>query len=320
MKAVYYAAHGAPDVLTLGELPAPEPEPGQVLVRVAAAGVNPIDRRLRNGELTEYISRTFPVIPGWDFSGRIERVGSEVSDWQVGDEVAGLAFTWSIQHGTYAEFVPVDASAIAHKPKSLSFVEAAALPLTSLTAWQALQEFGDVQKGQSVFIQAGAGGIGSAAIPMAKHLGAHVYTTCSAPNTDYVKARGADQVIDYTHSDYVAALREYEPDGLDLILETLESEAAINAAIKLVKPGGTVVYMNNEPPESPQIAQRGIKATFLHHRADGKMLAQLLALYADGTLMLPEIETLHLTDAVSAHEQSERSRTRGKLVLAVHAL
>ncbi len=320
MKAVYYDTHGTPDVLTLGELPVPEPEPGQVLVRIAAAGVNPIDRRLRNGELTEYISRTFPVIPGWDFSGRIERVGSEVSDWKVGDEVAGLAFTWSIQHGTYAEFVPVDASAIAHKPNNLSFTEAAALPLVSLTAWQSLQEFGEVQQGQSVFIQAGAGGIGSAAIVMAKHLGARVYTTCSARNTEYVKSRGADQVIDYTSSDYVARLREYEPDGLDFILETLETETAINAAIELATPGGTVVYMNNEPPDSSDIARRGIKTTFLHHRADGEMLARLLAMYADGTLQLPEIETLHLTDAASAHEQSERRRTRGKLVLTVHAL
>ena len=118
MKAVFYTEHGTPDVLQVGELPIPVPQDGQVLVRVHAAAVNPIDRRLRGGELQEYISRTFPVVPGWDFAGDIVEIGPGVAgDWQLGDKVMGLAFTWAIQHGTYAEYVPVDASAIAPRPR-----------------------------------------------------------------------------------------------------------------------------------------------------------------------------------------------------------
>ncbi len=320
MRAVYYESHGDPDVLELGELPVPEPAPGQVLVQIAAAGVNPIDRRLRGGELQEYISRTFPVVPGWDLAGRIVKVGKGVTGWHVGDEVLGLAFTWSIQHGSYAEYTPIDASALATKPTNLSFSEAAALPLVSLTAWQALAEFGELNRGQTVFIQAGAGGLGSVAIPMAKHLGATVYTTARQDNAGYLHGRGADHVIDYTTVDYETAIREREPGGVDLVLESLLGDGIAEAAIRLAKTGGVVVYMNNEPPEIPDIADRQIKTEFLHHRPDGQMLAELVALYSDGTLPLPQIEVLPLEAAVDAHRRSESGRTRGKLVIVVQEL
>ncbi len=320
MRAVSYQQHGTADVLTLGELPVPEPGPDQVLVQVAAAGVNPIDRRLRNGELTEYIQRTFPVVPGWDFSGRIAKVGANVSGWQVGDDVVGLAFTWSIQHGTYAEYVPVDAAAIARKPDNIEFAYAAALPLVSLTSWQSLSEFGDVKPGQTVLIQAGAGGIGSTAIPMAKHLGARVYTTCREKNFDYVRSRGADSPIDYSVTNYADAILDDHPDGIDLVLETQIDEASVHNAIRLVRDGGTVVYMNNEPPDVPDIAARDIKTTFLHHRADGAMLSELMTMYAESTLPMPSIELRPLEEAADAHRQSESGTTRGKLVLHVQDL
>ena len=129
-------------MLQVGERPTPEPQDNEVLVEVVATSVNPIDRRLRSGELQEYITRTFPVVPGWDLAGKIAKVGAKVTDWQVGDEVLGLAFTWSIQHGSYAEYCPIDTASITEKPASISFEQAAALPLVSLTAWQALSEFG----------------------------------------------------------------------------------------------------------------------------------------------------------------------------------
>lgn len=320
MKAVYYEQHGGPEVLQVGELPVPEPGPDQVLVKVAAAAVNPIDRRLRGGELQEYIQRTFPVVPGWDFSGRIEQVGVNVSGWAPGDEVMGLAFTWAIQHGTYAEYVPVDVSAIAAKPESIPFHEAAALPLVSLTAWQSLAEYGEVQAGQNVLIQAGAGGVGSAAIPMAKHLGATVYTTCSGRNAEYVKSRGADFAIDYATEDYVQYLKNAVPDGLDLVLEALITDEAVRSAIHLARPGGTVVYMNNEPPDMPEIEAKQIKTQFLHHRADGAMLAELAGLYAGGSLPLPPVDVRDLTEAADAHAVSEAGHTQGKVVLHIQDL
>ncbi len=317
MKAVYYEQHGDADVLQYGELPTPEPDSDQVLVKIAAAAVNPIDRRLRSGELQEYISRTFPVVPGWDFSGTIVKIGSNVTNWKVGDEVVGLAFTWSIQHGTYAEYCPVDASAIALKPPGLSFVEAAALPLVSLTAWQALDEFAGLKQGQTVLIQAGAGGVGSVAIPIAKHLGAKVYTTTRSENFDYVMDRGADHPIDYTTRDYVEVINEMEPDGLDVVLESLYGDKIVEDAIHLTKNGGAVPYLNNEPPELADIASRSIKTEFIHHRPDGEMLAMLMSLFASGDLPAPRVTTMDLSDARKAHEQSESMTTNGKLVLQV---
>ena len=320
MKAVYYHEHGAPEVLQVGELPVPEPGPGQVLVQVGAAGVNPIDRRLRSGELQEYISRTYPVVPGWDMAGRIVKLGEGVSDWQLGDEVMGLAFTWAIQHGSYAEYAPIDATAITRKPPGFSFQQAASLPLVSLTAWQALAEFGNLQPGQSVLIQAGAGGVGSMAIPIARHLGARVYTTAREANFDYVTGLGADVAIDYTQDDYRSVIREREPDGVDLVLDALLADEIARDAIRLARTGGAVAYMNNEPPEMAEIAERNIKAEFLHHRADGAMLGDLVALVQQGVLKIPEIDVMPLAEAVAAHHQSESGRTRGKVVLHIQDL
>ena len=320
MRAVFYESHGGVEVLQYGELAKPQAAADEVLVRVAAAGVNPIDRRLRAGELTDYIKRKFPVVPGWDFSGRIVSLGRGVKDWKIGDEVLGLACVPCIHHGSYAEYIPVKETAIAKKPKSVSFHQAAALSLVSLTAWQSLSEFGNVCTGQSVLIQAGAGGIGSVAIPLAKHLGARVYVTTSTRNIDYVRQLGADVVIDYTSTDYVKEIQRHEPDGLDMVLETLLSDETTAAAIGLVKPGGTVAYMNNEPPPMPEIAENNINTAFIHHQPDGNSLKKLMKLYESGKLAIPEVEALPLSEAAEAHNRSEAGRTRGKIVLHVSEL
>ena len=304
-------------MLQIGERPTPELQDHEVLVEVVATSVNPIDRRLRSGELQEYITRTFPVVPGWDLAGRIVKVGTQVTHWKEGDEILGLAFTWSIQHGSYAEYCPVDAASITEKPASISFEQAAALPLVSLTAWQALSEFGQLQASQSVFIQAGAGGVGSVAIPMAKHLGATVYTTTSAKNHDYVKSLGADVIIDYNAENYESVMRQHEPNGVDLVLEALLGNGTAEAAIRLTKDGGRVAYMNNEPPEMDDIERRNIKAEFLHHRPDGEMLTVLVDLYQSGKIMLPKVQVRPLEEATDAHLESEGGHTQGKVVLRI---
>ncbi len=317
MKAVYYEEFGPAEVLKIGERPEPPLKADQVLVQVAAAAVNPIDRRLRAGELQDFFQREWPIIPGWDFSGRIVGLGENVTGWKIGEDIAGLAFDWFLHGGTYAEYAAVNAGAIARKPVSLSFLEAAALPLVSLTAWQALAEFADLKPGQTVLIQAGAGGLGSVAIPIAKHLGATVYTTTRQKNFDYVKGRGADHAIDYTACHYADVIREKEPGGLDTVLESLTHDEAIRNAIHLVKPGGTVAYMNNPPPDMPEIADKNIKTDFLHNRPDGEMLGRLMALYEKGALMRPEFEVMPLEKAVEGHRRSESWQTRGKIVLHV---
>ena len=317
MQAVYYSECGSADVLEFGERPIPQPGLNQVLVKVAAAGVNPIDRRLRNGELQDFFQREWPIIPGWDVSGRIVKVGSAVSDWQVGQDIVGLAFTWVLQHGSYAEYIVIDDSSIAELPPQLDYIQGAALPLVSLTAWQALDEFAHLESAQSVLIQAGAGGVGSVAIAMAKHLGAKVYTTTRTQNFDYVKARGADHPIDYTQENYVDVIRAHEPNGLDVVLESLSGDELIKAAIGLVKEGGSVPFLNNEPPEMKEIETRKINTTFIHHRPDGKMLHELMQKFADGTFVLPAIFSMPLAEARSAQIQSESMMTNGKLVLTV---
>ena len=320
MKAVYYESFGGPDVLRFGDRPVPQIEPDEVLVQVAAAAVNPIDRRLRNGELQGFFACEFPIIPGWDCAGRIVEVGAGVDGWALGDDIAGLAFTWVLHGGTYAEYAAVKAESIAHKPARFSFIEAASLPLCSLTAWQSLVESSNVRPGHSVLVQAGAGGLGSIAISMAKYLGAKVYTTCRESNFEYVRERGAEVPIDYTTSDYVRVVREHEPDGVDMVLETLSGDAVVEAAIRLAKPGGSVIYMNNEPPEMPEISARNITTEWLHHRADGAMLQTLLKLYDDGDLALPRIQVMPLDEAVAAHQKSESGHTQGKVVLHVQDL
>jgi len=159
--------------------------------------------------------------------------------------------------------------------------------------------------------------VGSVAIAIAKYLGATVYTTASARNHAYVSSLGADHVIDYTTTDYVDTLREHEPDGVDAVLESILDERTIAAAIEIVKPGGTVAYMNNEPPDVPAVKLKNLKTEFIHHRPDGASLALLLDLFARGVLPLPEIDTLPLTAASDAQRRSESGRTRGKLVLDI---
>lgn len=320
MRAVFYDGFGPPEVLQFGELPVPAPGPGQVLVQVAATSVNPIDRRLRAGELQAFFQRTFPVVPSWDVAGRIVKLGSGVTGWQIGDDVVGLGFTWKLQHGGCAEFMPIDATAIARKPRELTFQQAAALPLVGLTSWQALTENADIQPGQSVFIQAGAGGLGSVAIGLAKHLGARVYTTTRSANFDYVKGLGADHPIDYVTSNAVHVLKKAEPEGVDAVLELLADHHHIQNAIRVCKTGGAVVYMNNEPPEMADIAARKIRAEWIHHRPDGNMLGDILALYASGKVPLPFIQTMDFSEAAAGHRLSESGRTKGKLVLSVQEL
>ncbi len=318
MRAIFYEEFGSADVLKMGNLPQPELKPGQVLVQVAAAAVNPIDRRLRAGELQDFFQREWPIIPGWDFSGRI--VESNGTDWEIGQDVVGLAFSWYLHGGAYAEYIAVDASAVAIKPANISFQQGAALPLVSLTAWQALVEFSELKSSQSVLIQAGAGGLGSVAISIAKHRGAYVYTTAREHNFDYVKSQGADFVIDYTTSDYSEVIKEREADGVDVVLESLTSEKAIADAIHLVKVGGAVPYMNNPPPEMREIKEKNIKTDFLHNRPDGHMLSGIMQLYAEKKLLIPHIEIMQLEEAAQAHRRSESWQTKGKIILHIQEL
>ena len=194
--------------------------------------------------------------------------------------------------------------------------KAAALPLVSLTAWQALR-IRPTPSGAIRFYSGRCRRRRQRGYTMAKHLGAKVYTTTSATNSNYVKSLGADVVIDYNAEDYESVLRQQEPAGVDLVLEALLGNGTAEAAIRLTKDGGRVAYMNNEPPEMDDITERNITAEFLHHRPDGDMLKELVGLYQSGEITLPKIQVRPLEEALDAHLESERGHTQGKVVLRI---
>ena len=195
MKAIRIHEFGGPEVLKLEEVPRPIPAAGEVLIKVFATSVNPVDWKIREGQRKEKFPVNFPLIPGWDVSGEIEEVGSDVKNFRKGDEVYSRPDP--TKNGTYAEYVVVKANQVALKPKSIDHEQAAAVPLAGLTAWQGLFDYGQLQQGQKVLIHAASGGVGTFAVQFAKWKGAYVIGTTSAENIDFVKQLGADEVIDY---------------------------------------------------------------------------------------------------------------------------
>jgi len=224
MRAVVINEYGDKNVLVEKELPKPEIQANHVLVEVYATSINPIDWKLRAGYLKKMLDWSFPIILGWDVAGKIVEVGSEVKNFQVGDEIFARPDTTN--KGTYAEFTTVDEELLANKPSNLTFEEAASIPLAGLTAWQCLVDNTKVKQGDKVLIHAGAGGVGSLAIQMAKHLGAYVATTASEKNEAYVKELGADAFINYRTQQFEEELSDY-----DVVIDTMGGDI-LNKAFK----------------------------------------------------------------------------------------
>ena len=197
MKAIVIDAFGGPDRLRAAEVPTPKASAGEVVIELACTSVNPVDWKIREGMLSGLFPHTFPLILGWDAAGTVSDTGEAVNEFSVGDRVYAYCRKPTVQWGTYAEYVAVPASAVAAMPANLSFAEAAAIPLVGLTSWQVLFDAANLRAGQTVLIHAGAGGLGSIAIQLAKNAGATVFTTASAANHEYVRSLGADHVIDY---------------------------------------------------------------------------------------------------------------------------
>lgn len=315
MQAVFYEAFGGADVLKLGELARPEPAPGEVLIRIHATSVNPIDWKIRQGLFECVFDHAFPVIPGWDAAGEIAALGPGVDEFSIGDAVYAYCRKAVAHDGTYADYIAMPAAAVAPKPEGLSFQEAAAIPLCGLTAWQSLKAFAGLRPGQTVLIHAGAGGVGSLAIPIARHLGAKVLTTCSAQNRDYCAGLGADHVIDYRAGDYREAVRALAPDGLDMVFDCVGG-AIPDESVDLIRPGGALACLNEAPDEAAAEA-RGIRASRIYAEPSGDGLRALTALVDAGVLRAPETRVFPLADARRAHELSEAGHVRGKLILTI---
>ncbi|MEV7417800.1 NADP-dependent oxidoreductase [Streptomyces sp. NPDC089919] len=307
MRAVVVSEWGGPEVLTETEVERPEPGLGEVLVRVHAAGVNPVDWKTRaSGGLIAW--GELPQV-GWDLSGTVEAAGPGVTAFRPGDEVFGMPL-FPRQASAYAEYAVVPARQLAAKPAGLSHVEAAALPLAALTAWQALVDTAAVRPGERVLVHAAAGGVGHFAVQIAKALGAYVIGTASAGKHELVRSLGADEVVDYREVRFEDVLSD-----VDVVLDGMGGETA-ERSLKVLRAGGRLVTLPG-PDDVPAAVPAGLRAEWMLVEPDQAGLREIAALVERGALK-PVVETvLPLAEAARAHEIGERGRTAGKIVLSV---
>jgi len=307
MRAVSQDVLGGPEVLKVVEVERPAPRPNEVLIRVRAAGLNPTDwkHRATGGFLGKP-----PFVLGWDVSGVVEETGIGVATFKPGDEVFGL-LSYPFGHGAHAEYVSAPARAFTHKPSSIDHAQAGALPLVSLTAWQALVETAGLQRGQKVLIHAAAGGVGHVAVQIAKARGAHVIGTASAGKHDFVRGLGADELIDYHDTDFAEAVRD-----VDVVLDTVGGDY-VQRSLRTLRKGGILVTIL--PRGSKELAGQaealGVRATEMLVDADRHGMRTVAELVEAGKLRATIAGTFPLAEAAKAHELGDTGRTTGKLVL-----
>ena len=308
MKAVYLERFGAPDVLQFGELADPVTGPGEVLVDVAAASVNAADWKFRSGQYARHAATKFPLIPGRDFSGTVSALGSGVEDPKMGDAVFGVLDVG--REGTYTEKLAIKAAIVAKKPPTLSHIEAAAVALTGLTAVNSVADTLKLQRGETILIQGGAGGVAAFAIQFAKHLGARVITTTSAANRDYVLGLGADEVIDYNAQDFTKIV-----SGCDAVFDTVGGEVA-QKSFEILKPGGRAAFIASGV-EAPKPTRTDVVALRPPVERSRQAMERIANLVQTGAVRPPVVKIYQLSQAVDAHRLSESRHFRGKLVFQV---
>ncbi len=307
MKAVRLHAYGDSSVLRYEDADIPKPGEDDVLVKVHAAGVNPVDWKVRAGYLQSMIPYDLPLIPGWDVAGEIVAMGEHITDWKIGDAIYSRPDI--ARQGSYAEYVAVRASEISKKPASLDWLHAAAVPLAALTAWQVLFEHAKLRTGERVLIHAGAGGVGLFAIQLAKIRGAHVTTTTSTRNVELVQSMGADTVIDYSKEDF-RTLRD-----LDVVFDTLGGNTQVDSW-QTLKRGGQLMSIV-DTPDAATAARHGVQAQFCFVQPSSDHLRQIAELIDTGQLKVTLDSVYPLAEAAQAQEKSESGRARGKIVLQV---
>jgi len=310
MRAVSQRSFGSPDVLELVELERPSPGPDDVLVRVVGASVNPADWKIRAGLLPRFGEP--PLTIGLDFSGVVEAVGGAVERVRPGDEVVGCVYPPA---GSYAQYVVAPASAVAPAPRSIPLLDAAALPVAGLTAWQPLARVADVRAGQRVLVHAAAGGVGHLAVQIAKARGAYVIGTARAEKHAFVRELGADEAIDYTAVDFAAELRD-----VDVVLDPISGDYGPRS-LRVLRPDGLLVDVRGAGPDrSETIAQAeavGRRFVQFGFSPSGEDLEQVVELVDRGVLSVLVEQRIPLSEVAHAHALSESGRVRGKLVLEV---
>lgn len=317
MRGIALEQFGGPDVLQLrDDLPTPPVGPDTVLVRVRAAGVNPVDAKVRRGLLADAFPTWSPVVPGWDASGVVEAVGDAVSEFRPGDEVFGYFRKDFVRDGTYAELTTIRDVHLARKPASLSFEEAAAVPLAGLTAWQLIDEALRVVSGQLVLIHGASGGVGSFAVQLAKRAGATVIAVASAQNHEYLRSIGAAECIDYSTEDFVELVGRRHLAGADAVVDLIGG-ATLTRSAQVVRPRGKIASVIQPPPRGGLFAEHEIQGRYVFVRPDAGGLRFLARAFDAGELRVELADVLPLAEAPRAHDLVELGHTRGKIVLRI---
>lgn len=308
MKAIRVHEYGGPEVLRYEEAPRPEPGPGEVLVRIRAAGVNPVDWQVREGHRREALAYRMPFVPGWDVSGVVEATGPNVTRLAKGDEVYGYPSV--VRNGAYAEYAVVPEAELALKPRSIDHVLAASVPIAALTAWQGLFDAGGLRTDQKVLIHGGAGGVGSFAVQLARWKGAFIVATASGRNQEFLRNLGADLTIDYEKTRFDRLVCD-----ADVVFDTIGGET-LQRSWKVLKKGGVLVSTVEEP-SAEKAAAHGVRAVLVSTRADTGELAEIAKL-VDAGMVRPIVEAVFpLNEARRAQELSQTGHARGKIVLEV---
>lgn len=331
MKAARIYTYGSPDVFKVEDIARPTVRPNDVLIEVHASSVNPIDYKIRQGGQRGGIRYTMPVVLGMDVSGVVLEVGSQVKRFKVGDEV--YSSPTHQRQGTYAEYVAVDADAVALKPKNITHAEAASIPLVGLTVWESLVYKRQLKAGEKVFVQAGSGGVGTFAIQFAKAMGAYVATSCSTRNVELVTELGADEVIDYTQQDFDAVLRDY-----DHVIEAL-GQPYLDRSLALLKRGGHIASLNAGLPKNTEkwgpllgllltgwnivafkLRSRlfhGVQTSQILRQTKGEFLEQITRHIEEGSIRAVIDRSFPLAEIAEAHRYIETGRARGKIVITM---
>lgn len=305
MRAARFHDYGAPDVLVVERAPRPEPKEGEVLVRVYAAGVNPIDWKLRAGYLKAFMPVELPYTPGYDLAGTVEEVGPGVTAFTPGHAVFGRGM------GTYAEYAIAPVTALAPKPDNISFDQAATIPIGGVTAWVGLFDTADLQAGQRLLVQGAAGGTGSYAVQLGHWKGASVIGTASSSNVEFVRSLGADEVVDYTTTSI-----EETVSGLDVVLDTVGGEV-MDRSWSVLKPSGILVEVAGMPDEEAA-RQHGVRTSGVQAPPDiSGILRQLGDLIQSGAVKTEVGTVFPLDQAAQAHALSETGHGRGRIVLHI---
>lgn len=316
MQAALIHTYGGIEKVVLERIAAPIPKDNEVKIAVKYAGVNPVDWKISEGYLKTRMDYQFPIILGWDAAGVVVETGKDIKDLQEGDEVFAYCRKEVIHDGSFAEYICLPIENVVKKPKNLNFAEAACIPLSALTAWQALFDSADLKKGEKVLIHAGAGGVGGFAIQFAKLSDAYVFTTASLSNFEYVKHLGADEAIDYVHENFIEKVFNKNHSGVDVVFDTV-GDSTLHASFQAVKKGGRLVSIAGVIDQA-LASKQSITADFVFVRPDRNQLKNIATLFEQEKIIVPRLQEVPLEEVDLALRKSREGHTQGKLVLKIN--